>query len=65
MTFADDERSARKALHEELERYFYPIKNSMKQKYIHKRYYLGIESPMKIPVLRRTYDLIQQKWCDF
>lgn len=52
----------KKYLHDALTIYFYLIRTSMKQKYIHKRCRLGIDSPITIPLLR-IYDLTEQRWC--
>lgn len=41
--------------------YFYLIKTSMKQRYIHKRYRLGLDSPLTMPLLS-VYDLTEQRF---
>lgn len=52
----------KKEIHDALSIYFYLIKTSMKQRYIHKRFRLGLDSPLTIPLLR-IYDLTEQRLC--
>lgn len=54
-------KNPKQDLHDALNIYFYLIKTSMKQRYIHKRYLLGLDSPLTIPLLR-IYNLTEQRF---